>query len=238
MQTRQARFGGQYFYLGMSLVITAIVIYGFSHTVNGNLFHPVHPSLARPWILWLHGSLFFGWLLFFILQSILVRTHNVRVHRTLGWFGVAMGIAIVIVGTGTAITMTRYNILHQRFSDATQFLAIPLSDMAIFAILFSLAIYWRKKPEYHRRLMLITCCCLTDAGFGRFPFSAFSDHWFYAGVDFLLVMAIARDLLVTRTVHPVYRYAVPALVAVQIITMYAYLAAPPRWMEMANAILR
>ena len=235
MTTKRAVSGDQYFYLSMSLLITAIVIYGFSHTVNSNL---LHPDMPRPWILWVHGILFFGWLFFFVLQSTLVRTHNVRIHRTLGWFGVAWASAMVVVGISTGITMTRYNILHHRFDDSLQFLAIPLSDMVIFGAIFALAIYFRTKPEYHRRLMLISCCLLTDAAFGRFPIHAFADHWFYAGVDVLLLIAILRDLIVTRTVHPVYRYALPVLIVAQSITLYAYLAAPPGWVNIANAILR
>ena len=84
------------FYLGMSLLVAAVVIYGFSHTVDQNLIHAV-PS--RPWILWAHGILFSSWLLFFILQSALVRIHNVKMHRTLGWFGAGMAVLITVVGT-------------------------------------------------------------------------------------------------------------------------------------------
>ena len=118
MTTKRAVSGDQYFYFIMSLLITGIVIYGFSHTVNSNL---LHPDMPRPWILWVHGSLFFGWLFFFILQSTLVRTHNVRIHRTLGWFGVAWASAMVVVGISTSIIMARYNILHHRFDDSLRF---------------------------------------------------------------------------------------------------------------------
>jgi hypothetical protein len=33
---------------------------------------------------------------FFIVQSALIRSHNVRVHRRLGWFGVGLAVAIVV----------------------------------------------------------------------------------------------------------------------------------------------
>ena len=83
------------FYLGMSLLVAVVVIYGFSQTINENLIHAV-PS--RPSILWVHGVLFSSWLIFFILQSALVRTHNVAIHRTLGWLGAGMGVLITVVG--------------------------------------------------------------------------------------------------------------------------------------------
>ena len=235
MTTKRAVSGDQYFYFAMSLLITAIVIYGFSHTINQNLFHP---DLPRPWILWVHGALFSGWLLFFILQSALIRTRNVRVHRNLGWFGAAMGAAIAVVGISTSIIMARYEIRYHHANEAAAFLIVPFLDVTCFAIAFALAIYWRRKPEYHRRLMLVATCLLTSAAFGRFPNHAFSDHWFYAGVDLLIVIAIVRDLIVSRRVHPIYLYALPVLVVAQTFAMHLYITAAPGWVNIANAILR
>ena len=234
MTTKRAVSGDQYFYFIMSLLITAIVIYGFSHTINGNLFHP---DLPRPWILWVHGGLFSGWLPFFILQSALIRTHNVRIHRTLGWFGAAMAVAIAVVGTTTAITMcvTKSATITRPMPPRSS--SSLFSTSLVFAIVFALAIYWRRKPEYHRRLMLIATCLLTSAAFGRFPNPSFPDHWFYAGVDLLIVIAILRDLIVSR-VHPVYLYALPALIVAQTFAMHLYITAAPGWVNIANAILR
>ena len=43
-----------------------------------------------------------GWVSFFVVQSALVRRHNVRVHRTLGCFGVGLATLIVVLGISTA----------------------------------------------------------------------------------------------------------------------------------------
>lgn len=51
----------RYFYFAMSLVLAAIVISGFQRTVNDHLFHPAVP---RPFILWIHGAAFAGWIAF------------------------------------------------------------------------------------------------------------------------------------------------------------------------------
>jgi hypothetical protein len=39
-------------------------------------------------------------------------------------------------------------------------------------------------------------------------------------------------------VHAVYRYALPALIFFQVIVMHLFLTASPRWIAIANAILR
>ncbi len=64
----------RYFYFAMSLLIAATVVVGFQRTVNDNLFHPAIP---RPFLLWIHGAVFSAWVIFFILQSTLVRVHKV-----------------------------------------------------------------------------------------------------------------------------------------------------------------
>jgi len=233
--TRRAKLLQNYFYFSMSLLIAAAVVYGFSHTVNENL---IHPSPARPFILYLHAAIFTGWLLFFIFQSALLRTHNVRLHRQAGWFGAGLGAAIPIVGVATAVAMTRFNLLHQRFPDGDAFLIVPLWDVSAFIVPFALAIYWRKKPEFHRRLMLVATCALTAAGFGRFPHYLLPDHMFYAGVDILIFLGVVRDLIVNRRIHPVYLYALPAFILGQIFVVYTYTHSSPWWMTTAHAILR
>jgi hypothetical protein len=223
----------QNFYLAMSLLIAVVVVYGFSHTIDHNL---LHASPIPPFILTIHAMVFPGWVLFFILQTALVRSRNVRLHRTLGWFGVALASGILVIGLLTAIGMDRFSMrqLHETYAPA--FLIIQVMDLLCFAIPFTLAIYWRRRPEFHRRLMLIGSCALTDAAFGRFPLLplAFSP----AGVDALVFLGILRDLIVDRRVHKVYLYAFPLLIVVQVFCVQTYLHASPWWVRIGNAVLR
>jgi hypothetical protein len=220
------------FYLWMSLLIAGVVVYGFSHTVGGRLIRP--PS-RPPLILYFHAVLFTGWLLFFIVQSALVRTRNVKVHRKLGWFGLAMGVAMPFVGITTAIVMTRLRI-RQGSTDAAAFMIVPFFDMVEFTVPFALAFYWRTRPESHRRLMLIASCALTAAAFGRLP-SPLMDHWFYGGVDALILLAVVRDVIVTKRVHPAYLYGLPLMMLGQIAVTYAFVKSLPQWLKIAHALL-
>src|SRR5581483_6329510 len=78
------RWVERYFYLSMSLLIAAVVIYGFGHTVQRKLIQATPP---RPILLWVHAFLFCAWVAFYIAQSILVRVHKVKLHGSLGWAG-------------------------------------------------------------------------------------------------------------------------------------------------------
>lgn len=229
---RHSAFLEKYFYFSMSLLVAAVVVYGFSHTVDQNLIHATPP---RPWILWAHGIVFSGWLVFFIFQSALVRTHNVKVHRRTGWFGAAMGALIPVLGISTAIVMDKFNVVQFHAAQAKVFFSVQSWDMIAFTIPFWLAVYWRRKPEYHRRLVLVATCALTSAGFGRFPFLPF---WgFYTGVDVLILLGVARDLVVSRRIHVVYRYVLPAFVVGQVVAVRLWMYHPAWWVRLTNAMI-
>jgi len=234
MTTKHAALVDRYFYFWMSLLFVVVIVYGFSFTIGTNL---IHPAIPRPPLLYFHAAVFSLWLVFLILQSTLVRTHNVAWHRRFGWFGVALGTAIPVVGVSIAITMARFNAvqLHQPNTDSD--LIIPLWDMVVFTTFFGLAVNWRTKPEFHRRLILIATCALTAAAFGRFPANLLPPVFFYAGVDVLILLGALRDLLVSRSVHPVYRYALPTIIAGQVVVMYVNIHRPLLWLRIAHALL-
>jgi hypothetical protein len=223
----------RYFYFAMSLLLAAIVVAGFKRTVNDNLFHPAVP---RPFILWIHASAFVAWVIFFISQSTLVRVHRVSWHRFCGWFGAGLATVMVPLGVTTAIIMARFDTvqLHQPGADA--FLIIPFYDMLAFGVSIALAVYWRTKPELHRRLIFIATCGLMDAAFGRFEY-LFNNNLFFPCLDLLILLGVARDLLVDRRVHKVYLYALPLLMVGQSLSVYIWRSNPSWWQGIAHAIL-
>jgi len=226
-------FVQRYFYLAMSLLLAAIVVDGFKRTVNDNLFHPAVP---RPFILWIHASVFAGWVIFFICQSTLVRIRKVSWHRSIGWFGAGLATVMVPLGVTTAIIMARFDTVQLHQSGADAFLSIPFYDMIAFGVSIALAIYWRTKPELHRRLIFIATCGLMDAAFGRFDY-LFDHNLFFPCLDLLILLGVARDLLVDRRVHKVYLYALPLLIVGQSLALYMWRSNPSWWQGITHAIL-
>jgi hypothetical protein len=219
----------KYFYLAMSLLMIAIVVWGFGHTVNDVLFHPAVP---RPRILWVHSSTFSFWLLLFLLQSALVRSHNIRLHRTLGWFVAGVGALMVPLGCATAIILGHFDVtvLHEAGADAFEF--ISFSDMAIFTVWLALGIYWRKKPTLHRPVFFIATCGLIGAAFGRVPYLIAPHNLSYVCVDAVLCLGVLRDLLVDRRIHRVYLFGLPPLALAQYGIIYM-ITTPPHWWVVA-----
>ena len=223
----------RHFYFCMALAMAVLVVWGFSHTIDASLFHANPP---RPLLLWLHGAAFSTWVVFFILQSALVRVRKVSLHRSLGWFGAGLAMVMVPLGFTIAVIMARFDtvVLHQQGADA--FLSIPFVDMIIFGPCVAMAVYWRKKPEYHRRLVFIASCQLMDAAIGRFDFW-FNHNIFYAGLDFLIVLGMVRDWVVDGRFHKVYLYALPPMIAIQSLAIYVWRVNPRWWQGVTHAIL-
>lgn len=225
------RVPGRSFFLILALLVSVIVVYGFSFTIRENLLHPPYP---RPLILYVHAAVFSAWVLLFIAQTTLVQVRRIDLHRRLGLLGLALGAAIPVIGIATAMAMTRLRVAHGEL-DAARGVLIPCFDMIAFTSTFILGAVWRRRPELHRRCMWVATATLTAAAFGRMPLL---DHaeWFYAGVDALILLGALRDLVVYHRIHPVYWYSFPAIVAGQLLT--AYVRWSPWWVDLAPGLFR
>lgn len=226
-------FLSRYFYFCMSLALAGLVVWGFSRTVDANLLHANPP---RPLLLWVHAAAFSTWVIFFIFQSALVRLRKVSVHRFLGWFGAGLATVMVVLGFAIAVIMARFDTVVLRQKGADAFLSIPFADMIIFVACVAMAIYWRKKPEYHRRLIFIASCQLMDAALGRFDFW-FDHNLFYVGLDALMGLGMLRDRLVDGRINRIYGYALLPMIVVQSLAVYAWRVNPGWWQAITHVIL-
>jgi hypothetical protein len=225
-----------WFYFCYAWLIAAIVAYGFAQTISENLLHATTP---RPRLLWVHATVFSSWIGLFILQTTLVRSKRVRWHRRLGAATLLLGSTMPFIGTAIALVMARFEVAHS-FDDAVDaaaFLSIPFNDMIFFSGVLAAAYWWRKRPDMHRRLMLIATCLLTAAAFARFPFITIQAMRWYAGVDALILVGIGHDLLVHRRMHPAYAFTLPPVLVGQVVAMWLFFARPLWWIEFANRLI-
>jgi len=118
------------------------------------------------------------------------------------------------------------------------FLAVSVFDMVAFAVLFWSAIWYRRRPDYHRRLMLMATCGLTVAAFARFPSELMPDNAWYLAVDMLILAGVARDLFIEHRLHPIYGIGLPALMLGQAAAMWIYITRPGPWLAIARILLQ
>lgn len=229
------RIADRHFYFVMSLVIAGVVTYGFSRSVDVSLVHGIP---TRPLLLWIHGILFFAWILLFVVQSALITVRNVRLHKRLGWFVAGLGATMPPLGFVIIWMMARFSVIQRHLDPNyyTAYLSTTLLDNVAFAVAFTLALLWRGRPEYHRRLVFLAACALTAAGFARFPLGV-PYLKFYVGVDALILVAMLRDLFVNRKVHAVYAWFLPPMVFFQLGAIYIQAHNPAWWIRIGRAFM-
>jgi hypothetical protein len=172
----------------------------------------------------------------FVMQSALVRVRKVSVHRALGWFGAALAATMVVSGFIVAVVMLRFEITVLHRKTVAPFLSILWSDMVIFGACMALAIYFRKRPEYHRRLVFMASCQLMQAAFVRFDYIGNHDLY-YPALDLLIVAGILRDIVVDGRVNRIYLCVFPAMIALQAWATYLERLNPSWWQAATQAIL-
>lgn len=231
--TKQLKtFLSRYFYFCMALMMAGLAVRAFSRTVDAGLLHANPP---RPRLLWFHGATFAAWIVLFLVQSTLVRVRQVKVHRTLGWVGAALAAIMVVSGFIVSVVMLRFEIIvtHRKVAS---FLSILWADMILFGACMALAIYFRRKPEYHRRLVFLASCQLMQAIFVRFHYLGIHDLYFPA-LDLLIVAGIFRDVTVDGRINRVYVCVFPAMIVLQGFATYLKWVNPSWWQAATMAIL-
>ncbi len=206
----------QPFYLVMSLILAAIVVFGFSHTVPNDLRPP-----GLPLILKLHAAIFVIWVMLFVAQPTLVRAGSVTLHRRLGIAGAALAMAMVALGTAAVLFALHAHTLPPFYAPGL-FLVRNTCSLAVFSGLVIAAILARRHREWHKRLILCAAIVIAAPGLERsFPVFKFGPHW-YLFID-ALTISIALfgpivDLVARRRIHPAYLFGVGAILSGQAIT--------------------
>lgn len=204
VQTRHDRL----FYGTMAIVLALIVFAGFGPTYYLRFFSggPQATVSGKPFtvLVHLHGALFTSWVLLFVVQTALVASRRIAVHRQLGVAGAVLAAAMIVVGTMTAIEAAGRGATAIGV-DPLAFMAIPMFDMVVFGTLITLALVNRRKKESHKRLMLLAYIALITAAIARIGGLSARGPFVFFGLSFLVVVCAALyDLVTRRRVHPVY----------------------------------
>jgi hypothetical protein len=120
-----------------------------------------------PPIVHLHALVFVSWMILLVTQSALVEAGNVRLHRSLGTWGIAHATAIMMLGLSLQLIATRSAML-KGLAPGTDGLYLGLCAFAGFTTMFALAIRNRRRPEIHKRMILFAMLPVLPPGVNRF----------------------------------------------------------------------
>lgn len=166
-----------------------VVLIGYFRSYYGSFLFDV-PSVANA-LVHAHGLVMSLWVVYFTSQIILIRTKNVKVHMTMGMIGIGLALAVVVVGMATAYDAQLVRGAAPPGVNPHAFFILPSSDMLLFVIFFTGAIYYRKRPVEHKSLMLMSAIAFVPAALFRLPVVAPEYMMLWAfGTPALLAAAI------------------------------------------------
>jgi hypothetical protein len=196
-------------YVGLAVVAIAVAAVGFWPTYFGPL---AAGTVDKTPIVHLHAAVYVGWLAIFLTQTVLAATGRVAAHMALGRIAIGYGVLVIVVGVLTAFARFALRVrADEAVAGGAQLLG-PLLDMFVFAPMFAAAIYYRRQPEIHKRLMVVATTSLLIAAVGRMAFLPLSPLLFHALWLAPILLAMAHDLVRRRGLHPVYVLGLVVLV--------------------------
>lgn len=224
------------FFFVMALLALAVVLTGFAKT----FFIPLaQNSFEAPLVIHIHGAFAFGWIFLFLIQNFLIHARNYRLHQQLGYSGIfiAAGVMITMIPAG-AVEVSR-NLRLGMGESAYSTLTGVLTSGLLFFLLVLAGIWQRKKPEAHKRwLLLSTILVLWPAWFRfrhYFPGVPRPDIWFgIVLADSLILVAWIRDYIKMGRIHPVLKYAGLFLILEQ--STEVLLFDSPNWRSLAKTV--
>ena len=140
------------------------VLIGFAKTFFLRSHFSVQPM---PRYLYVHGVVLTTWFVLVLAQTCLVASRRTDVHRRLGIAAVAVAALVIPIST--------FVVVHA--AQRAQGAITPLLRIEVVGDLFSLvwfagfvaaAVYFRQRPDVHKRLMIASCFIIYGPVFARF----------------------------------------------------------------------
>lgn len=190
-----------------AVVAFAIVFAGFARTFFLRFLF-VAPRM--PVYLYVHGLLFSGWFALFFIQTRLIASHRVDLHRRLGMLGAGLAGLAVPVAIGVAIRAGRrvYETQSKPFSAEGPPLALDFGACLAFTVFIGLALYFRRRSDVHKRLMLLGSSSILLPALGRVP-GLFTVRGLWGLVGFAEIVPlifIFYDTVRLRRLHPAFAW--------------------------------
>jgi hypothetical protein len=161
------------FFLGMILLTTAIVLWGFapSFFLRGMVPLSLHSYLDPPlqpirWLYIAHGLVFTVWVALGLTQAVLVASGRTGLHRRLGRIAFVLAPALVVMGLAASGYATVHG-FHDAPLPAATFSAVPLFSLALYSAFVTAGLAARRQPQAHKRWMLFAMIVIAAAGWDR-----------------------------------------------------------------------
>lgn len=159
--------GMRWFFLCMASLLLVIVAVGFAPSFYlPSVLRPEQAAAGRfsfPAYIVLHGIVLSLWYLLLFTQALLVATKRVHIHRRLGIAGTALAAVLVPL---SLFVVTRS---VARSNLGALAVISDYGTLVLFVTLVTVGIWFRGKPDVHKRLMLIASISIAAPAIVRWP---------------------------------------------------------------------
>ena len=226
------------FFSGLAIALAAFVLLGFGQTY---FLRPLFRPTALTPLVHIHGLVFTLWLVLLTVQTRLVAAGRTDIHRRLGMS--AFGLAILMEIFGVLVPIAAANEGdHLKGMTSQGTMAIQLTNMVTFPALIGAALYLRRQPAAHKRLMMLATMAIMAPAFVRIirqcctfiPISFVMAG--YLLVDALVLVMVLYDWRTQRHIHRATLWGGLLLLAAH--PFRFWLATTPGWEQFATWLMQ
>ena len=191
---------------------------------------------AIPAYLHLHGAAMTAWYLLLLVQTTLIAMRRRAVHRRLGVAGAVIAAVIVLLNPVVVAWSVAQRPPDTPIELAALIVVADLLVMAIYAVLAALAIYWRRYPETHSRMLMLASIAVAGPALGRLSLNVAGTP--LPGLITLMMLpllVVVHDRVLMKRIHPVSSWGTAAIIGSLVLSItIANSAAGPvivHWLE-------
>lgn len=233
-QADSTRLFDRRLFMAAAIVFALLILAGFGRTYYLMRLFDVPPLASM--VVHAHGLLMTSWVALFATQVWFISSRRVRLHQQLGYGGIGLAALIIAVGFVTALRAAKYGSASTPPGiDPHAFMIVPIFDLLMFVVLFGGAVYYRKRPAEHKRLMLLTAINFLPPAIARIPLAslqAFGPLWFFGLPAFLALLCLGLDTRRYARVNRVFAAGTGLLLASYVVRLAIMMSAP--WLDVAR----
>lgn len=152
------------FYLAMAGVFAVIAVAGFSRSY---LWPVIMNRFDGSAFVHLHALMLFGWMVLMAWQSALVRQRRIEAHRAWGMLGISLATGVLFTTMGLVVRGLDAATAAGTFDRVRLPVVAILSQIGLFTAFVAAAVASVRRPDTHRRLMLLATASLLPPAVAR-----------------------------------------------------------------------
>jgi hypothetical protein len=207
-ETRRSPY---FFWVGVAAFLIILVFLGFGSTYGRQLAFGLEVSgqgvVETDWVIHLHTAVFVGWMALLLAQTILAARGQTQAHMALGGYGgIVLGILVVVVGglityVQAQAAVAKGLVTWEEWPALLEGTMVSWLSLLCFTLLLGLGLFYRSRPEVHKRYMVLGTAVLVMAAFGRMEYLLGS--WSVnIGMGLVVAPLLAYDLYTEGRVRP------------------------------------